>query len=124
MNYVNINGQEWMPPAASLNAPKPKKKEVSQEFHRGWKVEGLPPDPAPEARAHAAWAQKRDELAAKGREIGPFVAADWIDRLKLTPVRAKPYGVEGAAKECKALAERCGWTRVQIVEIKRSSAVA
>lgn len=41
---------------------------------------------------------------------------------KLKPVRSRPYGIPDAAKQCAEMAEKAGWLRVQVVELKQEAA--
>lgn len=92
-------------------------------FHKGWKVTGIPPGALEEARdGH----RRVVEMAARsgGKEIKPLDEANWIQNHRGKAVRAKPYETRSAADDCAALAEKCGWTRVRIEEVKREAAGA
>jgi len=120
LTFVNVNGDVLPDPVAlkkeQKTAPKPKPEEKS--FHKGWRVMGIPPGALAEARdAH----KRLQDMAAKagGREIKPFDEQNWIQNHRGKAVRSKPYEIESSAVECAALAEKVGWLRVRIEEIKR-----
>jgi hypothetical protein len=48
-------------------------------------------------------------------------AGHWLMTARAKPVRAKPYELHDAALTCKGLAEKAGWLRVQLVELKRGA---
>lgn len=90
-------------------------------FHKGWKVTGIPPGELEAARDDN---RRVAEMAARsgGAEIKPFDEANWLQNHRGKAVRAKPYEVRSAADDCAALAEKCGWLRVRIEEVKREVA--
>lgn len=127
MTYVNYLGDE-IGLIDHGRAPKPKKEESS--YHNGWRVQGIPPGALEEAeRRHPqliadakSWNERVASGNANGKAVpvpGPWDADKWLNDAKRKPVRSKPYGVEAAAHECKALAERSGWLRVEVVELKK-----
>jgi hypothetical protein len=114
MTYVNFRGEE-IGLIDHGRAPKPKKDEES--YHNGWRVQGIPPGELEAAR------ESREKLDADarraGREPQPWDEGAWLMNARRKPVRSKPYSIEAAARDCKALAERSGWLRVEIVELKK-----
>lgn len=127
MSYVNYLGQE-IGLIDHGRAPKAKKQE--QSTHNGWRVQGIPPGALEEAeRRHpqliadaVSWNERISSgmTSGKARPVpGPWDADKWLNEAKRVPVRSKPYEVPQAAQECKALAEKCGWLRVEIVELKK-----
>lgn len=79
---------------------------------------GIPPGALEEARdAH----KRLQDMAAKagGREIKPFDEQNWIQNHRGKAVRGKPYEIKASADECATLAEKAGWLRVRVEEIKR-----
>ena len=115
MSYVNYLGNE-IGLIDHGRAPKAKKEERS--YHNGWRVQGIPPGALEEAREAN---QRLREMAqrAGGKEIPHFDEQHYLMNAKRKPVRAKPFEIPQAAQECKALAERAGWLRVEIVELKK-----
>lgn len=107
MTYVNYLGQEIG--LIDHGKPKKAKAEDSEGSHNGWRVRGIPPGALEEARRDA----KRNERV--------FDEEHWLMNAKRVPVRSKPYGIPAAAQECKALAEKAGWLRVEVVELKKEA---
>ncbi len=129
LEFVNVNGVritdaeiELRKDQARLDASRRKRTSPDMKsFHKGWKVTGIPPGALDEARdSH----RRLVEMAARsgGREIKPFDEIHWIQNHRGKAVRAKPYETRSAADDCAALAEKCGWTRVRIEEVKREAA--
>jgi hypothetical protein len=109
---------------------KPKaKRDAPDSFHRGYSVEGHPPGFPEECQkaAEAAFAdwqgqteqQKARRLKEGDRAPKPWDFNRWLLTTKRKKVRSKPYELLSAAEECKAIADRCGWTHTQIVEVKK-----
>lgn len=103
------------------NKPKPRK-ESAAEFHRGWRVEGHPPghEKACESEARAvwqAWQQLSDKERSSRKAPQPWDADVWARTARRKPVQT--FEVRAAALEAVGLAEKAGWTRVQIVELSR-----
>lgn len=95
---------------ASNTKPKRKKPEDIAGSHNGWRVQGIPPGAMAEAQRLA-----KLNLVVWNEE-------NWLMNAKRMPVRSKPYAVPDAAQQCKVLAEKSGWLRVEIVELKREAA--
>lgn len=115
MTYVNYLGQE----IGLIDHGRPKKaKKDEQSYHNGWRVQGIPPGKLEEARASH---QRLVDMArsAGGKEIKPWNEEHYLMNAKSVPVRRKPFEIPAAAADCKALAERMGWLRVEIVELKK-----
>lgn len=87
-------------------------------FHKGWKVTGIPPGALEEARNDH---RRAEEMATRsgGKGIKPFDELHWTQNHRGKAVRAKPYETRSAAEGCATLAEKYGWTRVRIEEVKR-----
>ena len=118
MTYVNYRGEE-IGLIDHGRAPKPKKDE--QPYHNGWRVQGIPPGALEEAKEKH---QREARLMRDGgKEVKDFDQELWLMNAKRKPLR-KPYELEAAARECKALAEKAGWLRVEIVELKREKSAA
>jgi hypothetical protein len=105
MNFVNYAGQP-VSIDSTLHA-RPKVQREERSFHSGWRVVGIKPGEREEAMALA----KRNKVA--------WDEDRWLMSAKRAAVRSKPYEVPQAAQECKALAERAGWLRCEILEIKK-----
>lgn len=115
--------------AAMQRTAKPKK-EAPAAFHRGYLVEGFPPGYPEQCQsiaeaAVAAWDALPDaEKARRIKEDGarrpkPWDGQRWLVEAKRKKVRSKPYELLSAAEECKAIAERAGWTHVRVAEVKK-----
>lgn len=119
IQFVNIHGQVLPDPVAlkqySKAAPRPKPEEKS--FHKGWRVTGIPPGALEEARAEALRLGRIEEQ--NGRAAKEFNEANWLQNHRGKAVRSKPYEIKDSADECATLAEKAGWLRVRVEEIKR-----
>lgn len=119
LQFVNIHGETLPDPVArqkcAKSAPKPKPEEKS--YHKGWRVVGIPPGELELARSEA---QRLARTAIEnGRAAKEFDEANWLQNHRGKPVRNKPYEIKSSADECAALAEKAGWLRVRVEEIKR-----
>lgn len=131
LQFVNVRGEVISDAKITLRKAQAhqeaaRKKRATPDvkaFHKGWKVTGIPPGALEEARDDH---RRVAEMAARsgGRELKPFDEAGWMQNHRGKAVRAKPYETRGAADDCAALAERCGWTRLRIEEVKREVAGA
>ena len=103
--YVNINGDvvDTKKPVEKEVKPKP----VPQSYHRGWRVKGIEPGRLESARM---------EARLRGED---FDDKNWLMNAKKTPLRSKPYELYEAAETCKRIAEKAGWLRVIIEEVKK-----
>lgn len=109
LNFVTVNGDAWVP-RAGTQAKKAKPEKI--KFHKGFRVVGLPPGSMDEAR-------KKHELEQLGKkEPKPFSEQGWLMNAHAKPVRSKPYEIKESADQCAELAEKNGWMRVQVVELK------
>jgi hypothetical protein len=80
-------------------------------WHRGWQVEGIPPDAARIVQmAHNA------AQTSAGRNKAWDEQA-WLRNAKLQKI-APAFASQAAALDCVAVAEHAGWRRVQIAELK------
>jgi hypothetical protein len=114
MTYVNYLGEE----IGLIDHGRPKKaKKDEQSHHNGWRVQGIPPGALEEARKSAA--AEAAYVRSQGKQSKEWDEQHWLMNAKRKPVRSKPYEVPQAAQECKALAEKSGWLRVEIVELKK-----
>lgn len=120
LEFVNYQGTR-LPDQVALKkrgVPRKTTKPEEKSFHKGWRVTGIPPGALDEAMSDH---KRVSDMATKagGKEIKPFDSALWIQNHRGKPVRSKPYELECAAKECAELAEKCGWTRIQVLEVKK-----
>lgn len=120
IQFVNIHGHRVVTEPTDPAAPKRKAKPEAESFHKGFKVQGIPPGALEDARAEHA------RLALLARESGKAAKdwdeGNWLMNAKRKPVRSKPYEIESSARQCAELAERAGWLRVEVVEIKKEPA--
>lgn len=122
LTFVNLNGE-----AVNTRAQPSKAKSRNQgpeEFHKGFRVVGI----APGAYEAAERDRQRDiESATAYKKAGGLIKIPpplapysvWANGAKPTPIRPKPYEILEAAQQCKELAEKAGWDRVRVVELKR-----
>lgn len=114
LNFVTVNGDPWKPRQGPATAPKPRKPEKT-DFHKGWKVVGIPP---------GAEAVAQKEHAARQlhkKEPKPFDRVQWLMNATAKPVRVKPYEVKEAAQQCADMALKAGWLRVEVRELVHKS---
>jgi len=115
MSYVNYLGEV----IGLIDHGKPKKAKAEEKsYHNGWRVQGIPPGQLQEAREARERLVRMAEKSG-GREIKRWDEAHYLMNAKRKPVRSKPFEIPQAAQECKALAEKSGWLRVEIVELKK-----
>lgn len=121
MTYVNYRGEEIG--LVHHEVMKKSKKEQAAEYHNGWRVQGIPPGALEEARADH---RRKALLVSKhtGNAAKEWDEERWLMNAKRKAVRSKPYEVPEAAQECKALAEKSGWLRVEVVELKKEKSAA
>lgn len=122
LQFVNINSA----PVDTNRRVKLAKRETSApaEFHKGYAVEGLPPGSLESAMKDHAEKRAADissgTIASRIRPEWNFDA--WLAKAKGKRVRTKPYELHSAAVECKALAEKAGWLRVEVRSISKGAA--
>lgn len=123
LEFENYLG-ERLPDQVALKAmtkPKKAEKKPDESYHKGWRVKGIPPGELEEAGED----HRRVELMARksgGKEIKPFDPVLWLQKRRLKAVRSKPYEIHSSALECAAIAEKNGWLRVRVDEIKKAVA--
>ena len=117
MTYVNYLGQKIS--LAYQGTAKKVKREQPAEYHNGWRVQGIPPGVLEEARSEHSKLVKAAQLQGT-RMPKEWDDEAWLMNAKRKPVRGKPYEIPEAARQCKEMAERAGWLRVEIVELKKS----
>lgn len=97
------------------------KSATPDEYHKGWKVIGVPPGALEEAEAE----HNRLQASKAEAQRQPFRREHWIANRHGKPVRPSPYFVKSAAEVCADLARKAGWLNVQVVEVaKRKEVVA
>lgn len=117
LQFVNYRGEPMSrtPPPRSLRQER-KEKPVINSFHKGWRVQGIPPDALEKAR------HRHSMLLSANRESKPFSEQEWLRNATRKPIRAKPYSIPDAAQTCADLATRAGWLQVEVVAIEKKSA--
>jgi hypothetical protein len=88
------------------------RKSGPDEFHKGWRVVGLPPG-----------SQQEAEMKCK-LEDKPFNLMHWLMTGRKRSVRAKPYELKDAAQVCADLALKAGWQAVEVRRIAKGKGVA
>ncbi len=111
LTYVNYLGAELPPPASSM-PPRMPSKSSPAEFHKGWRVVGLPPGSQQEAERMCSMTQKQ------------FDHDHWLRTARKSSVRAKPYEVEDAARVCADLAAKAGWQGVEVRKVAKGKVAA
>lgn len=114
LEFVNIHGSPVS--TAPVKQAKRPKREKPDSWHGGWRVVGIPPG-ALEAAREEFIAKQRESKAPKDWDEG-----NWLMNAKPKPVRSKPYSIPDAAKQCAEMAEKAGWLRVQVIELKQEAA--
>lgn len=118
LSFVNIHGDRLCISADTKPARRPKS-EGPEEFHKGFRVVGIPPGAFDAAKlqheADVRYAERMNE-----RPPAPLVYETFANGFKSKPVRSKPYELREAADQCRELAIKAGWDRVFVVEIKRT----
>lgn len=121
LSFVNIHGQRVSVDAVKTAAKK--RATGPDEFHKGWRVVGIPPGAWDLAKAKnegdIAYANRHGHKAPE-----PLTYEFFANSFKAKPVRSKPYELREAADQCRALAIKAGWDRVFVVEIKRTKEAA
>lgn len=113
LQFVNYRGEPMSPPPLHSLRQERKEKPVINSFHKGWRVQGIPPGALEKAR------HRHSMLMSANREPEPFSEAEWLRNATRKPVRAKPYSIPDAAQACAELASRAGWLRVEVVAIEK-----
>lgn len=111
--FVNCYGTPLHICKVSQSQHFPAQKPKPDSYHKGWKVQGIPPGALEKAR------YRHSMLVSAGRESKPFSEADWLRNATRKPVRAKPYSIPDAAQACAELAAKAGWLQVEVVAIEK-----
>lgn len=134
LKYINADGF-LLGTATDLDATKHARKKVkaegANEWHKGFRVQGIKPGALEDAEKEhprliadaVSWNERvaSGKITGKAKPVpGPWDPAKWLNEAKRWPVRSKGYEVPEAAQECKALAEKSGWLRVEVVELKKA----
>lgn len=134
MNYVNVFGEpvsieriasKYKPPPRVSNAPKATTERDMATVSEGFVVAGFSPDHLKSAEFdHKARAEAQASRIARGgsldrgeKIVGEWSADAYMRQAKPRRVRAKPYEIESAARQCAELAARAGWIGVTVEEI-------
>ena len=132
LNFI-VRGQV-VPAESVANFAERAKPKVSKErdaAHNGFAVEGYPPGYAAQCEAsarngYAAWASLSDDDRAAKLKDGQRAPEQWDEAAwakRTKPKRVmRPFSVPAAAKDCKDIAERSGWTHLRITELIRDAA--
>jgi hypothetical protein len=119
LEFVNIKGRRV---DTSKRVKLERKANESEVFHKGYVVEGLPPGSLEVAMQEHARARAA-EVSENSKRIRPeWNLETWLAKAKAKRVRSKPCELKQAALECKALAEKAGWLRVEIRAMSKGAA--
>lgn len=120
LEFENYLG-ERLPDQVALKAyskQKKAEKKPDESYHKGWRVKGIPPGELEEAEAEHKRLESISTKSSK-KEFKPFDPVLWLQKRRLKAVRSKPYEIHSAALECASMAEKSGWLRVRVDEIKK-----
>lgn len=115
LEFVNYLGEK----VSTVATKQQKKKDSStqEEFHKGHRVMGHPPNAIEQAKIEH---EKRQSHKMIG-DRKPFDPAFWIMNAKKKPVRSTPYALREAAEQCADMAAKAGWTHVEVVAIEKKA---
>ena len=114
ITFVNFLGDKVSTRAI---APQRRIAKPKESFHRGWRVQGVPPGAMELARkTHIA---KEIFRARKEREPKLFSESDWLRSAPLKPIHSRPYSMPEAAKVCAEIASKSGCLRVEVTELSK-----
>lgn len=117
LTFVNYLGEA----VSTKPVEKAKKAAPSLDpYHKGWRVVGLPPGALEEAEKEHK--KKIFEARSMGKEILDFNPIEWAHKARRKAVRSKPYALFEAADQCKGMAEKAGWSKVEIIEVSKGNA--
>jgi hypothetical protein len=118
LSFVNLNGE---PVSVAQKKVKKDRTQGPAEFHKGWKVVGIPPGEYERAVEENTRQQAIDEKCNSEvrKDLPPYEV--WRNSAKLKPVRSKPYEIHEAADQCADLARKAGWDKVYVVEMKKEA---
>lgn len=117
LTFVNING-DAVDTTKRVRINKARATS-QQEYHKGFRVVGIPPGAFEAALSDRAAAIRDAKLYGHKKTPPELTHEAFRNAFRGVPVRSKPYEVLEAARLCKELAEKAGWDRVEVVEIKR-----
>lgn len=115
--FVNCYGTPLHICKVSQSQHFPAQKPKPDSCHKGWKVQGIPPDALEKARSRHL--KQAHEAREAGREAKDFNEQDWLRNATRKPVRSKPYSIPDAAQTCAELATKAGWLQVEVVAIEK-----
>lgn len=113
LQFVNYQGQPLHICKPAIRQEDRKARAVADSFHKGWRVQGIPPGALERAR------NQHSTLMKAKSDPKPFSEQDWLRNATRKPIRAKPYSIPDAAQACAELASRAGWLRVEVVAIEK-----
>lgn len=116
LQFVNYQGQPLHICKLDLHQKERKTKATPDSFHKGWRVQGIPPGALQKAR------DRHSTLMKAKSDPKPFDEQEWLRNATRKPIRAKPYSIPDAAQTCADLATRAGWLQVEVVAIEKKSA--
>ena len=111
-------------PTAPSKPPKPPR--VPRKYCPGFLVVGCSPldhsDYLERFREAREWKEKAYQANRKSGAVlpparPPLTFEQWADRRRPAPLRSEPYQVHAAALACAELAKRCGFLRVEVIEV-------
>jgi hypothetical protein len=123
VEYVNFMGERVALDSSKHAKPKKAKNDKPKSFHNGWRVVGIPPGTLEDARSEHAKAVKAAGTMPGAKLPKEWDEGNWLMNAKRRPVRSKPYEIPEAAEQCKEMAERAGWLRVEVVELKQDATI-
>lgn len=112
VTYCNIDGQKLDPALIAKALPKIKRTITKKTGRFGWAVKGIPPGALESAKADHAYL-----LQFPNSDKEPWNEQAWLNKAKRVNAH-KPFSIPEAAQQYKELAEKAGWLRVQVIELK------
>ena len=120
LQFTNINGTPL--DINRMKAAVPKKvrtTEARAEYHKGFRVVGLPPGTTEEARIAHEKARAAAATSGIARMPFPWDVVVFQMNAKKKAIRSKAYELRSAADECAALAVKAGWEAVEVLALTK-----
>ena len=114
---VNYKGDPLDLASTSFTPKKPTAK-LAESSHGGWRVFGIPPGALDKAMQNNKVVSDMAK-ASCGAAIKPFDTEQWRMNYRKSAVHSRSYGIPEAAETCRALAEKEGWSNLEIRELKK-----